>query len=187
MFDIGWTELAIIALIALLVIGPKDLPQAMRTISGWVRRIRGMAREFQSGVEDMVREAELDGVKEEFGTIAGSDLDSMVENTIDPDGSMAGEFDVDPDYGPPEEPSPPPRKRKKSPNPKTGTKRTAKTVAKSKRVASESPARKVTAKKPATKRPRAKRTATKKAPTENLSGSSVRPPTGNPIGSKARS
>ncbi len=187
MFDIGWTELAIIALIALLVIGPKDLPQAMRTISGWVRRIRGMAREFQSGVEDMVREAELDGVKEEFGTIAGSDLDSMVENTIDPDGSMAGEFDVDPDYGPPEEPSPPPRKRKKSPNPKTGTKRTAKTGAKSKRVASESPARKVTAKKPATKRAPAKRTATKKAPAENLSGSSVRPPSGNPIGSKARS
>lgn len=194
MFDIGWTELAIIALIALLVIGPKDLPQAMRTIARWVKRIRGMAREFQSSVDDMIREAELDGIKEEFGAVAGSDLDAMVENTIDPDGTMAGEFDVGPDFTPPEDTSPAPGARKKGPKAKAGTKRAAKTGAKTKRAAAGSPAGKPTAKKPATKRAPAKRTAAKKPPAENPTASSTRPPTasstrppaGSPTGSKAR-
>lgn len=182
MFDIGWTELAIIALIALLVIGPKDLPQAMRTVAGWVKRIRGMAREFQSGVDDMIREAELDGIKEEFGAVAGSDLDAMVENTIDPDGSMAGEFDLGDDFVPPEDTSPVPRK--KTP----GKKKAAKTGAKSKRAASAPAAKKPAAKKTATKKPTPKPSAAKKAPP---AASSTRPPTGGlagkPAASKSRS
>lgn len=177
MFDIGWTELAIIALIALLVIGPKDLPQAMRTIAGWVKRIRGMAREFQSSVDDMMREAELDGIKEQFSA-AGTDLDAMVENTIDPDGTFADEFDLGDDFVPPDDTSPP--ARKKTPKKKKAAKKktTAKTGAKSKRVAAapaakKAAAKKAAAKKPAAKKPAPKRVAVKKAPPP---ASSVRPP-----------
>ena len=66
MLDIGWTEMAFIAVIALIVIGPKDLPKAMRTVSKWVRKARSLAREFQSGLDDIARETELDEVKDQI-------------------------------------------------------------------------------------------------------------------------
>jgi sec-independent protein translocase protein TatB len=59
MFDIGYSELLVIAVVALIVIGPKDLPNVMRTVGGWVGRARGMARHFRSGIDTMMREAEL--------------------------------------------------------------------------------------------------------------------------------
>ncbi|MDH3236300.1 MAG: Sec-independent protein translocase protein TatB, partial [Alphaproteobacteria bacterium] len=86
MLDIGWTELAIVALIALLVIGPKELPATMRMIAGWIGKIRSLAREFQGGLDDMMRETELDKLKEQAEGVMHGDLDTMVENTIDPDG-----------------------------------------------------------------------------------------------------
>jgi sec-independent protein translocase protein TatB len=60
MFDIAPTELLIVALVALVVIGPKDLPKVMRTVGNWVGRARGMARHFRTGVDAMIREAELE-------------------------------------------------------------------------------------------------------------------------------
>ena len=60
MFDIGYSELLLIAVVALIVIGPKDLPRVMRTVGHWVGRARGMARHFRSGVDTMMREAELE-------------------------------------------------------------------------------------------------------------------------------
>ena len=93
MFDIGWPELVIVALIALLVIGPKELPNALRTVAGWVGRMRALAREFQSGLDDIVRETELDKLKQEVDNAANVDLDDMVGNTIDPDGTIGSEFD----------------------------------------------------------------------------------------------
>ena len=59
MFDIAPTELLAVAVVALLVIGPKDLPKAMRVVGHWVGRARGVARQFRSGFDSMVREAEL--------------------------------------------------------------------------------------------------------------------------------
>lgn len=59
MFDIAPTELLAVAVVALLVIGPKDLPKAMRVVGHWVARARGVARQFRSGFDSMVREAEL--------------------------------------------------------------------------------------------------------------------------------
>ena len=59
MFDIAPTELLAVAVIALLVIGPKDLPKALRVVGHWVGRARGVARQFRSGFDSMVREAEL--------------------------------------------------------------------------------------------------------------------------------
>src|SRR3546814_11765335 len=60
MFDIAPTELLIVALVALVVIGPKDLPRVMRTVGHWVGKAKGMARHFRSGLDTMMREAELE-------------------------------------------------------------------------------------------------------------------------------
>lgn len=66
MFDIGWSELLVIGIVALVVIGPKDLPQAFRVVGQWVSKARGLAREFQTHVDDMMREADVQDMKREF-------------------------------------------------------------------------------------------------------------------------
>lgn len=60
MFDVAPTEMLVVAIIALLVIGPKDLPKAMRFVGKWVGKARGMARHFRSGLDTMMRESELE-------------------------------------------------------------------------------------------------------------------------------
>jgi len=66
MFGIDSSELAVVAILALIFIGPKDLPKVMRTVGYWVGRVRGMARHFTAGVENMVREAELDEMEKRW-------------------------------------------------------------------------------------------------------------------------
>jgi len=66
MFGIDTGELLIIALVALVVIGPKDLPKVMRTVGGFVGRARGMARHFRSGIDTMMREAELEEMEKKW-------------------------------------------------------------------------------------------------------------------------
>lgn len=66
MFDIAPTELLLVALVALVVIGPKDLPRAMRFVGNWVGRARGMARHFRSGLDEMVRQAELEEMEKKW-------------------------------------------------------------------------------------------------------------------------
>ncbi len=66
MFDIAPTELLIVALVALVVIGPKDLPGVLRTVGQWVGRARGMARHFRSGIDTMIREAELEEMEKKW-------------------------------------------------------------------------------------------------------------------------
>jgi len=63
MFDIGWSEMAVIALLTLIVIGPRELPRVMRSVGQWVRKAQSLAREFQRGLDDMAREAELEDAK----------------------------------------------------------------------------------------------------------------------------
>jgi sec-independent protein translocase protein TatB len=60
MFGIDTSELVIVAVVALLFIGPKELPAAMRTVGRWIGKVRGMARHFNSGIEAVIREAELE-------------------------------------------------------------------------------------------------------------------------------
>ena len=66
MFGVDTTELLLIAVAALIFIGPKDLPKAMRVVGYWVGRIRGMARHFTSGIENMMREAELEEMERKW-------------------------------------------------------------------------------------------------------------------------
>jgi sec-independent protein translocase protein TatB len=73
MFDIGWTELVLIAVVAIVVIGPKDLPRAMRAVGKWSGKMRRMAREFQNQFNEAIRESELDEVRKEVASIARID------------------------------------------------------------------------------------------------------------------
>ena len=66
MFDIGYSELLLIAVVALVVIGPKELPKVMRTVGEWVGRARGMARHFRSGIDTMIRESELEEMEKKW-------------------------------------------------------------------------------------------------------------------------
>lgn len=66
MFDIAPLELLLVAVVALLVIGPKDLPLALRTMGKWIGKIRRMSGHFRAGVETMIREAELAEIEKEW-------------------------------------------------------------------------------------------------------------------------
>lgn len=66
MFDIAPSELLLVAVVALLVIGPKDLPLALRTAGRWLGKVRRMSNHFRSGVETMIREAELAEIEKEW-------------------------------------------------------------------------------------------------------------------------
>lgn len=63
MFGIDSAEILIIAIVALVVIGPKDLPRVMRTLGNFLGKARGMARHFRSGIDTMIREAELEDME----------------------------------------------------------------------------------------------------------------------------
>ena len=66
MFDVAPTELLLVAIVALVVIGPKDLPKAMRFVGHWVGKARGMARHFRTGLDAMMREAELEELEKQW-------------------------------------------------------------------------------------------------------------------------
>ncbi|HLY46022.1 MAG TPA: Sec-independent protein translocase protein TatB [Stellaceae bacterium] len=88
LFDIGWPELMLIGVVALVVIGPKDLPRAMRLAGYWMRKARTMSREFQSSIDQMIREAELDEVREDLRKVTEFDLESEFHKTVDPQGEL---------------------------------------------------------------------------------------------------
>ncbi len=105
MFDIGWSELAIVAVVALVVIGPKELPAALRTFAKWTKTARKLAREFQTGVDDLVREAELDEARKSIQS-ATREIQREVEKAVDPTGEAKAI--VKPNGGQPATPAPTP-------------------------------------------------------------------------------
>jgi sec-independent protein translocase protein TatB len=100
LFDIGWSELFVIGVVALVVIGPKDLPKVLKTVGIWVRKARTVSREFQSSVEQMVREAELEDVRKEIQKATSIDFEKEIQSTVDPKGELSEAFKP-----PPETPS----------------------------------------------------------------------------------
>ena len=102
MLDVSWQEIMVIAAVAVVVIGPKDLPNAIRTVASWVKKAREMAGEFQRGVDEMVREAELADVRkqvEQAATGVVDDVTKMADNaigdvkkTVDPTGEIEQAF-----------------------------------------------------------------------------------------------
>ena len=83
-FDIGWPELMLISVVALVVIGPKDLPAALRVAGYWVRKARSLSREFHSSVEQMMREVELHEVQNELRKATEINLDHEFNKIVDP-------------------------------------------------------------------------------------------------------
>jgi len=97
MFDIGGWEFLLIAILAIIIIGPRELPGAIRAVSGFVRKAREMAREFQSGLEEVAREAELDKVQETVRTAADplGRVRQEIMDSVDPDGEIKDAMDFD--------------------------------------------------------------------------------------------
>ena len=77
MFGIDSSELLLIAIVALVVIGPKELPGLLRTWGKWMAQMRGMASEFRGHVDEMVRQSDLDEVKKQLTASSGLDLQSL--------------------------------------------------------------------------------------------------------------
>ncbi len=88
MLDVGWQELFVIAVITIIVVGPKEIPRVLRTVTLWVRKVKDMAREFQSSIDDIAREAELDDIKKQLAEAQDFDLEREMEESIDPTGEM---------------------------------------------------------------------------------------------------
>lgn len=95
MFDLAWSEIALIAVVALVVIGPKDLPGAIRGIADGIKKMRKMAGEFQQQADELVKEAKLDelrnqiqDVRSTISDIRNFDIKSQIEKHIDKDGTI---------------------------------------------------------------------------------------------------
>jgi sec-independent protein translocase protein TatB len=85
--DIGWTEILVITVIALFVVGPKEIPKALKTVGIWVGKLKSLSREFQNTVEDAVRDSELDEVKKQIES-AKTDFTKGMTETIDSEGEL---------------------------------------------------------------------------------------------------
>ena len=79
MFDVAPAELVLVALVALVVIGPKDLPKAMRVVGNWVGKARNVARHFRSGIDEMVRQSEMEEMEKKW---AAENARIMAETSI---------------------------------------------------------------------------------------------------------
>ena len=90
MLDIGWPEFTLVLIVALLVIGPKDLPKALHGVGKWVRRARTITREFQRHVDDMVKESELEELRElrKMATLDKRTIAREIGKQIDPKGEL---------------------------------------------------------------------------------------------------
>src|SRR4030095_3850934 len=112
MFDIAWTELLVIIVVALVVVGPKDLPRLMRTAGQWAGRARAMADQFRRGFDDIARQSELDELRSEVNRLqqtAVIDPKAEIESAMYPDTSFnlsSSMDDVSPTPAPSVEPPP---------------------------------------------------------------------------------
>ncbi|MCA8907859.1 MAG: twin-arginine translocase subunit TatB [Rhodospirillaceae bacterium] len=89
MLDVGWPEFTIIVIIAIVVIGPRDLPRALNTVGKWVRKARTVTREFQRHIDDMVKESELEELRElRKLNLSKGNIAKQIGKEIDPTGEM---------------------------------------------------------------------------------------------------
>ena len=96
MFDLAWSEIALIGVVALVVIGPKDLPEAIRGLARGVQKLRRMASEFQGQADELVREANLEEVRSSINEIRNFNIRGTLEKAVDADGTIRKTFTEDP-------------------------------------------------------------------------------------------
>ena len=77
MFDIAWSELFVIMVVALVVVGPKDLPKLMRSAGQWAGRARAMADQFRRSFDDMARQAELEELRNEVNKLKNTPMTDL--------------------------------------------------------------------------------------------------------------
>ena len=92
MFDFAWSELGIIALVSVLVLGPKQLPETMRTMAKVMRRVRSLGSEFQGHVNEMIREAELEELRQKVQQFSQTSVTAEVTKVVDPTGELANQL-----------------------------------------------------------------------------------------------
>ena len=177
MFDIGWTEMMVVAIVAILFVGPKELPGMLRSFGKGIKKLRAMAGDFQNQFNDALKDAELDGVKDTIQDIRKLDPTKAIKDKLNPLKTEmedvkktvedAGEFDpgsIFDDSKGPEVPEPEfadveaalARQKKLDAKPakkssKTVTKPAAKKKLTAKSISKKSPTKKSTAKKPVAK------------------------------------
>jgi sec-independent protein translocase protein TatB len=96
MFDFAWSEIAMIAAVALIFIGPKDMPTAIRAVTDVIKKARRMASEFQTHVDEMVRDANLQEVRDQISQIRNFDIRGEIEKAVDSDGTLRRTFESNP-------------------------------------------------------------------------------------------
>lgn len=84
MFDIGWTEMLVIAIVMIVVVGPKDLPKMLRTFGKTTAKLRSMAGDFQKQFNEALKEAELDDVKKSVETLRGLNPTAEIKKQLNP-------------------------------------------------------------------------------------------------------
>ncbi|MEZ5840169.1 MAG: Sec-independent protein translocase protein TatB [Hyphomicrobiales bacterium] len=84
MFDIGWTEILVIAVVAIVVVGPKDLPRVLRTLAQTIGQVRRMAGEFQNTFNEALKEAELADLKKDVESIKDAATFKDIRSSLDP-------------------------------------------------------------------------------------------------------
>lgn len=93
MFDIGWSEILIVMVVVLVVMGPRELPEMLHHIGRWLGRARGLAGELQRHVDEIVRTAELDEAKKQAHQISTISPERLVREVIDPGGELQQAID----------------------------------------------------------------------------------------------
>ncbi len=175
MFDIAWSEMVLIGAVALVVIGPKDLPKALRTVGQTIGRVRRMASEFQGQFNDAMREAELADLKKQVEDVGGSvssalnndfkpidtpkDFDPAKPDAPKPDEAALKEAEAKLASLPAPEPLPPVQIAPEAPKPAEKPKRARKAAAEPVVAVAEAPAVPVAEVEPAPAKPVRKRSA----------------------------
>lgn len=91
MFDLSWAELLVIAVVAIIVVGPKDLPRALRALGHWSGKAKRAARDFQNQFNEAMREAELDTIRKEVESVGKIDpLSDMRKEVREIEASLKG-------------------------------------------------------------------------------------------------
>src|SRR5262249_51892171 len=104
MFDFAWSELGLIAVVSVLVMGPKQLPETMRTLAKVMRKVRSLGAEFQGHVNEMIREAELEDLRSQVQKLSTTNVSAEVAKMVDPSGEVAAA--LNPELPAPAEPTP---------------------------------------------------------------------------------
>ncbi len=84
MLEVGWSELLVIAIVMIVVVGPKDLPKMLRTFATFVKKARGMANDFQSQFTDAMRDAELDELRKTLADVRSLSPKNALQEAFDP-------------------------------------------------------------------------------------------------------